>query len=106
MIDLPPTVQVWMCEANEGNSDRDIYSRGYGGTDTPSSSVPIWIQQYRSKKTTQAIEQMAIALGWAAAGQADKAVEHGIEALQLQTEAVWDASKEIFDSVKDVFSRD
>lgn len=103
-MDLPPTVQVWMCEANEGNSDRDIYSMD--SRHDSSNRMDAYWDVYCSKKSTKAVKEMGIALGWAAAGQLDKAIEHGIEALRQQTEAVIDSSIDIFDSARDFFSKE
>lgn len=97
----PNALEIWMCEANEGNSDRDIYSR-----DDSDTRMDSYWENYCSKKSTKAVKEMGLALGWAAAGQLDRALEHGVEALRQQTEAVIDSSIDIFDSAKDFFNKD
>jgi hypothetical protein len=99
-------LEILMCEANEGNSDRDIYSRDYTPGPNSSSETPHTRWTYKNSHSDKAFKEMSQAIGWAAAGQMDQAFCHGLEALKEQSEAVVEASKELYDSAKDLFSRD
>lgn len=62
--------------------------------------------EFLESRDGQILKEFGLSLGSALAGDTASAVEHGVEALRMQTESVWDSSKEIFDSAKDFFSKD
>lgn len=106
------------CEAGEGNSDRDPDRAGWGSySNKPEFNRPPQVSSSKKKfveKVTeywespdgQVMKEFGLSVGSFAMGDMAGGIEHGMEGLRIQTEQVWESSKELFDYAKDFFSRD